>query len=56
MRFKDQVEIQELLEEVGTNLSEEHGRDAVAMQAALPEALKKMNLNKRAFTPISNPR
>ena len=37
-------------------MKEAYGKDSAAMQDALPNALKKTELHKIAFFPISNPR
>lgn len=55
-RFKDQLEIQALLENAGWKLRKNHVKDSASMQAELPVALKTANLDKRAFVPITNPR
>lgn len=55
-RFKDQLEIQALLENAGWKLKRNHGKDVVTMQAELPSTLATANLDKRAFVPITNPR
>ncbi len=55
-RFKDQLEVQDILLTVGKKLKETHQKDGVAMQAELPTALKSSNVDKRAFIPITNPR
>ena len=48
--------MQNLLQGIGKKLREDHGKDQMAMQAALPRALKKAQLDRRAFFPVSNPR
>ena len=55
-RFKDQLEIQALLENAGWKLKRNHGKDGVSMQADLPMELRAANVDKRAFVPITNPR
>ena len=45
-----------MLQRLGRQMKEAYGKDSAAMQDALPNALKKYELHKIAFFPISNPR
>lgn len=55
-RFENQVDMQQCLEEIGGQVEERGGNDAVKMQILLQDLLEHSKLGEQELTPVYNPR